>query len=240
MKKAISILVVLCVAASLFAVGSIRAGGAFGLVTGKTKPFIDGDKDTLVRYYSTGFGFDVLGRDDLSDSLGIWYDFNMTFGTDGKFKTPDMDDWTSINDMYKQAEEEARLAGGSAKKKLYSLSAGGGIMYKLPFTKTHFNYAIGGGAFIDRLFVEISMKFPNGDTRARRVRSFNVGITTYGEISKKLSEHFVASMTVMLRFGILNFSTDADVYNDIRNEQRAFGFAPSFSMPVVLGVSYYF
>ena len=240
MKKAISFLVVLCVAASLFALGSIRAGGAFGMVTGSTKPYTQGDDNTIVRYTSTGFGFDVLGRDDLSDSLGSWFDFNMTFGNDGKFKYPDESDWTSINDMYKRAQEQARLAGGTAKKKLYSLSAGGGIMYKLPFTNTYFNYAIGAGAFLDRLFMEISVHLPNGDVRARRVRSFNLGFTTYSEITKRLSEHFGLSLTVMLRFGFLNFSTDADIYNDIRNEQRAFGFAPSFSMPVVLGVSYYF
>ena len=37
MKKVISILLVLCVAVSLFAVGSVKVGGAFNFVTGATR-----------------------------------------------------------------------------------------------------------------------------------------------------------------------------------------------------------
>jgi len=239
MKKAISLLVILCIAASLFALGSIRVGGAYSLVTGRTKPYTQGDQDTVVRYSSSGFGFNVLGKDDISDNLATWFDFNMVFGTDGKFKTPGSD-WTSLNDMYTLAEKEARLAGGSAGKKLYSLSSSGGVVYKLPFTNTHFNYSVGGGLFIDRLYAEISQKYPNGHTEAFVVRSFNLGITSYGEISKQYSEHFGISLTVMLRMGFLNFSTQDNRVDNARNEERAFGFAPSFSMPVVLGLTYYF
>jgi hypothetical protein len=142
--------------------------------------------------------------------------------------------------MYTLAEKEARLAGGSAGKKLYSLSSSGGVVYKLPFTNTHFNYSVGGGLFIDRLYAEISQKYPNGHTEAFVVRSFNLGITSYGEISKQYSEHFGISLTVMLRMGFLNFSTQDNRVDNARNEERAFGFAPSFSMPVVLGLTYYF
>jgi len=241
MKKTISFLVVLFIAASLFALGSVRVGGAFSMVSGRTKPFTEGDQSTLVRYTSTGFGFDVLGKDDLSDRIGIWFDFNMVLGTGGKIKNYNDTEWRSFDDLYKDAQEYAKAFGGTAKKKLYSLSSGGGVMYKLPFTKTHFNYAIGGGVFIDRLFAEITVNLPDNSSIADRVRCFNVGFTSYGEISKKFSDHFGISLTLMLRLGILNFSTNAKLENGkIQEELRAFGFAPSFNMPVVLGATYYF
>jgi len=241
MKRIISFLVILCVATSLFALGSIRVGGSFSLVTGRTKPFTQEDKSTIVRYTSSGFGFDILGKDDLSDSIATWFDFNMTFGTSGKIKNYNDSEWTSFDDLFKNAEAYAKSFGGTAKKKLYSLSASGGVMYKLPFTNTHFNYAIGGGLFIDRLFADITVYLPEDYNKGDRVRCFNVGLTTYSEISNKLSDHFGVSLTVMLRLGILNFSTNAKMENGkILEELRAFGFAPSFNMPVVLGVSYYF
>jgi hypothetical protein len=241
MKKIISFLVVLCITASVFALGSIRVGGAFSLVTGRTKPFLDGQDNTIVRYTSSGFGMNVLGKDDLSDNIAMWLDFGITFGSTGKIKNYNDPDWKTIDQM---ADEFAAYYGGIVEnKKLYSLSAAGGVMYKLPFTNTRLSYAVGGGLFIDRLFAEITAKITyDGHTEGQRVRSFNVGLTSYGEVSKQFSDHFGISMTLMLRMGILNFSAHTMLYNGKVDdgEIRAIGFAPSFSMPVVLGVTYYF
>lgn len=246
MKKTISIFLILFVTASLFAAsGSVRLGAAYGRVIGRTKPYIEGDKDTMVHYRSYGLGFDVLGKDDLSDSVAAFFNFNMTVGLDGKFRKDNVDTWTSIDEMFKEAQEEAKHFNASAKKKLYSLSSSSGLVYKLPFTKTHFNYALGGGIFLDRLFAEISVYYPDGHSSAHQVRCFNLGLSVYMEVSKNVSDHFGVSLIFMPRFGVLGFSTDAFIEKSVdgivtRNEQRAFGFAPSISLPVSLGAIYYF
>lgn len=246
MKKIISILIILCVAASLFAAtGSVRLGAAFGAVIGRTKPFTQGEKDTLVHYKSYGLGFDALFKDDFSDSLAAFFDFNMTIGLEGKFRNHDEAEFKSINDEFKEVEIIAKSLGGRATKKLFSLSAASGLVYKLPFTKTHFNYALGGGIFLDRLFAEICAYMPDGNSEAHRVRCFNLGLSVYMEMSKNISDRFGVSLIFMPRFGVLSFATDAMIKTSAdhvvtRDEQRAFGFAPSISMPVSLGAVYYF
>ena len=246
MKKTISIFLILFVTASLFAAGVVRLGPAYGRVIGRSKPYIEDDKDTMVHYRSYGLGFDVLGQDDLSDSVAAYFNFNMTVGLEGKFRNDNEDTWTTIDDLYKQVEQEAKSLGGTAKKKLYSLSASSGLLYKLPFTKTYFNYSLGGGIFLDRLFTEVGAYFPDGHSVARRVRCFNLGLSSYMEISKTISNHFGISLLFMPRFGVLSFATDTIITTTadgkvIRDpDMRAFGFAPSISLQATLGAVYYF
>ncbi len=71
MKKTVSIFLILFVTASLFAAGSVRLASAYGRVIGRTKPFTDGDRDTMVHYRSYGFAPSI----SLLVSLGAVYYF---------------------------------------------------------------------------------------------------------------------------------------------------------------------
>ena len=65
MKKLALVLVVLLAATTLFAAGTVKVGGAFEFITGRTRDFKFGEQtlsDTKKVYKSSGFGFDVSGR----------------------------------------------------------------------------------------------------------------------------------------------------------------------------------
>lgn len=82
MKKTLTILLILCVATTLFAASgfSVNVGGAFDLFRLKT------DKNDGNDYYNVykgnGLGFDIGAQYDFSSKIMAYADFNMVFPSD--------------------------------------------------------------------------------------------------------------------------------------------------------------
>ena len=216
MKKVLSIMLVLCVAASLFAVGSVRVGAAFDFVSGKTPDFVVGEKtlNNSARMYKTsGIGFDVSAKYDLSSDLSVFADFNMTFNFDFQVKTVAEENWSSLKNY--------------DSKKLNSLSVAAGVAYKLPLTNSPVSVSVGGGLFFERVLGYVSESLNN--------KFSHVGLTAYADVTYMINDKIGVGVTAMPRIGLFDFDNITRII-----EGKASGFAFSFGMPVSVGASYSF
>lgn len=246
MKKVISILLVLCVAVSLFAVGSVKVGGAFNFVTGATRDFYL--EDTKVRdgstYKSNGFGFDVAGDFDVAKDLAVWADFNMVFGSDAKLE----DD--SLDDSYKNLREDLGDNADKAYKKINMISFGAGVAYKLALDPV--DVKLGGGLFLNRVFGKVgysdaSIAFFDevvATAAYSQFKAINFGIALLADASYKFNKNFGVDFKLMPQIGLYNSSTTtlSITVDDVetKTEYKAKGFKLSYAMPIVVGVSYSF
>ena len=251
MKKTLAILIVLCISVSLFAIGSVKVGGAFNFVTGGTKDFVSEGKTidkSAATYKSSGFGFDVSGSFDVGSQLAVWADFDMVFCSDAKIEANN--EILSLDDAYKQSEEaatEARKAGdiASAYKNINIIHIGAGVAYKLPVQAV--DVKVGGGLFFERGFGKVGFKATVENESYEMYIEFkanNIGLAFYADASYKFTENIAAGITVMPSLGLFNTTTliyreqlDSEVEVVTR---KASGIKIGFSMPVVIGVSYSF
>jgi len=246
MKKVISIMVVLCIAASLFATGTLKVGGTFNFVSGKTAKFSEEDLFGSAWLYDTkGFGFDVSAGYDLANGLTSWVDFNMTFNSDIKSKADGSNEWYTLSDL---AEEAEALIGNAAKAKtsVTNMSFAAGVAFKLPVAES-VEVAVGGGIFADRINVKVTAAKPSNSTInstyhdvSYTERYVNIGITGYADVAYKFTENYGVALKVMPRVGLFNVSKNSYDLDTTVKTYKATGFALSFSMPVVIGVSYSF
>lgn len=242
MKKVISILMVLCIAASLFAAaGTIKVGGAFDFVTGKTG---NNDAELLgnkLQYKTKGFGFDISGRTEISPVLDVWSDVNMIFASNIDIKKDGTNEWGSLDNVAKEMEAEV---GQKASKSVHKYSIAVGVAFKLPVAET-VNVSVGGGVFCDSLVGKVSASVPENSNATVHNASFThknmvLGLTTYADATVKFADNIGISLTVMPRIGLLSLSTVTEVEDTETTVHKANGFAVSFSTPVAVGVSYSF
>lgn len=243
MKKIISILMVLCIAASLFAAaGTLKVGGAFDFVTGKTGEFNSEDElGNKLQYKAKGFGFDISGRTDISSVFDVWSDVNMVFASNIDLRHDGANTWGSLDDTAKGIEV---LVGQKASKSVHKYSIAVGVAFKLPVAET-VNVAVGGGVFFDSLVGKVSASVPSNTNALAHNASatfkfMNLGLTTYADVTVKVAENIGISLTAMPRIGVFNMSNITFVEDTETDVHKANGFAISFSTPVALGVSYSF
>ena len=253
MKKIISVLVVLCLAMTIFAAGSVRVGGAFNFMTGKSAEF-DADSEVFekvkVGYKTNGFGFDVAGDFDVASNLSVWADFDMVFCSDFKFKAGDSAE-VSFNDLYDAMKAEydaAKLAGatGDLKKAINIISIGTGVAYKLDLNAVEAR--LGGGLFFERALALAKLDLKYNDEEYKETMKFkasNFGIALYGDVKYKFNDQFGLGLTVMPHVGLINtftveYKVDATGETPVDQKDSKTGFRLSFSMPIVVGVSYSF
>ena len=246
MKKVMAILIVLCISVSLFAIGSVKVGGAFNFVTGGTKDFVS-KGETLEKsaatYKSNGFGFDVSGSFDVGSQLAVWADFNMVFCSDAKLENDN--EKLSLDDKYKGCEEaatEARKEGyvASAYKNINIIHIGAGVAYKLPVQAV--DVKVGGGLFYERGFGKVGMKYTYEDESGEdylEIKANNFGLAFYADASYKFTENISAGITLMPSIGLFN-TTTLTMKVEETYTMKASGLKISFSMPVVIGVFYSF
>ena len=242
MKKTIALLMVLCITASLFAIGSVKVGPAFSFVTGKTRDFEDGDTiylKTETKYKSSGFGFDISGKYELDATVSAWADFGMVFCAEGKYKSEGQTKWQSVKEMYESAKKYADANNGTAKKKLNILTLAAGAAVRLSLATVPVDVSVGGGLFLDRMFAEVSVSIGN-DYEAYTLKATNIGIAGYAEATYMINTEFGVGITMMPHIGLLNFTTMIETSDEAAYFTRANGFAFSFAMPIVIGVSYNF
>ena len=233
MKKLFSILIVLCIAATVFAVGSVKIGGAFGFSAGKTSNVSDNEIELYYKYKTSGLGLDVAGSYDLSDSLSVWADFNMLFNSDFKYQPNGAEKYNSIKDMYDDYYKDKE--GGYIVKN--SISGAAGVAYKLALNAP-VDVKVGGGLFVERIRGEY------GDANVIFLwKVINLGLALYADAQYKVADNIGVGITVMPRLGVYNITEsknanklipifDSDVWGN--------SFQICFSMPVVVGASYSF
>ena len=246
MKKVMAILIVLCISVSLFAIGSVKVGGAFNFVTGGTKDFVskgETQKDSAATYKSSGFGFDVSGSFDINSQLVVWADFDMVFCSD--FTYGINGETESFKDIYERAEEYAKNARkegviASAYKNINIIHIGAGVAYKLPVQAV--DVKVGGGLFYERGFGKVGVKATyegeSGDMDLE-IKANNFGLAFYADASYKFTENIGAGITIMPSIGLFN-TTALTLKAEETTTMNASGMKISFSMPVVIGVSYSF
>lgn len=244
MKKAVAFLLVVCVAMSLFATGTVKVGGAFNFITGATndlKSYIDGGEkyDPPIEWNRGfehkvhGFGFDVSGSYDFAKNLAVWADFNMEFCSD--LKRYDEDAETSYNKKYHS------YFGVYDKtfKQINIISFGAGVAYKLAVDPI--DVKLGGGLFLDRAFAKVGGKDNDVPEAVDSYKLINLGLALYADATYKINKNFGLCLTVMPHIGLYNSTKEIDSLNgEVKYDTRAKGLKLSFAMPVVAGVSYSF
>lgn len=242
MKKVISILMVLCIAASLFAVGTIKVGGAFDFVTGKTGDFNDEFLANKLQYKTKGFGFDISGRTEISPVFDVWSDVNMVFASNIDLRQDGANDWYSLDRIAEEMEAEV---GQKASKSVHKYSIAVGVAFKLPVAEI-VDVSVGGGVFFDSLVGKVSASVPENTNatvhHASLTQKFmNLGLTTYADVTCKVASNIGISLTAMPRIGLLSIANITQVEdNNPIPVSKATAFSVSFSMPVAVGVSYSF
>lgn len=252
MKKVMAILIVLCISVSLFAIGSVKVGGAFNFVTGGTKDFVS-KGETLEKsaatYKSSGFGFDVSGSFDINSQLAVWADFDMVFCSDLKIElNGETESFKDDYETYEEGAKEARKEGAiaSAYKSINIIHIGAGVAYKLSLQAV--DVKVGGGLFFERGFGKLGFKYSDGTYSVEgyeEIKASNFGLALYADASYKFTENIGAGITIMPSIGL--FNTTTFTYDNkmtpgesVNMSSKASGIKISFSMPVVIGVSYSF
>lgn len=252
MKKTLAILIVLCISVSLFAVGSVKVGGAFNFVTGGTKDFVrEGEtiEKSAATYKSNGFGFDVSGSFDINSQLAVWADFDMVFCSDLKIElNGETESFKDNYETYEEGAKEARKAGdiASVYKNINIIHIGAGVAYKLPVQAV--DVKVGGGLFFERGFGKLGFKHSDGTYSVEgyeEIKASNFGLALYADASYKFTENIGAGITIMPSIGLFNTTTftygnKMTPGESVTMSSKASGMKISFSMPVVIGVSYSF
>ncbi|MCR5761517.1 MAG: hypothetical protein K6F82_05955 [Sphaerochaetaceae bacterium] len=179
MKKLVSVLLVMFVVASVFAVGSVKVGGTFGFDVGKSvgTDFDDAGAEKLfdASYKVSGFGFSVDGSYDVAEKLDVFADFTMLFCLDPQYKGDYVEEMlgeTKYVKFFKEYEDEfvdsvkaliaTTNAGGLATIDTYdkenlsvnysnlNYSFAAGVTYDLPLNLP-VEVRVGGGLFLERI-----------------------------------------------------------------------------------------
>ena len=247
MKKVITILLVLCVAATLFAASgfSVNAGGAFDLFRLKTDKS-DGD-DYYDVFKGNGLGFDIGAQYDFNSKIMAYADFNMVFPSDFEIDRV-WEDITSTYTFKKQIEEWEFIAKSMTDGKVshfcFMMDASIGAAYK--FDLDPVTLAVGGGAYINLLRGSIGLTGTIGEEKKdyKEIYKFlTVGVSTLIDAKYAINEKIAVRLALMPQIGIFS-KRDIDVYiNGTRIEEECFslsGVGISFTMPVTIGASYSF
>lgn len=217
MKKTISILIVLCVAASLFAANGItvKAGGSFGF-TKMSVNVQEGGIDYKDSVKANGFGFDAGVQYNINDAMFVFGEFTMLFPAEETY-TRGLVEYVHVAD---------------SNNKLSYLSITAGVGYKLPLD-VPVKVSVGGGLFANREVRKYTYEL------VKHTDSFSsMGIAGMVEIKYLFTEEFGVALTVLPQFGILSRETERKESDSA--VKRSWGLSIGFSMPIVLGVSYSF
>jgi len=247
MKKLLTILLILCVATTLFASGfSVNAGGAFDIFSLRTDK---ADETELVDIFSgNGLGFDVGVQYDFNSKVMAYADFNMVFPAD--FKVEITDGTASFSETFKEmikiAEEEAKILYDDVNVKPFSSLLDGSIGAAYKFDFDPIRLAVGGGAYVNLLRAGIVVTGKDGDdnVESKEVMTFlTVGVSTLIEAKYEITDNIAVRLALMPQIGIFS-KRDVKVYlngKEIEGAGRSLsGVGISFTMPITLGASYSF
>ena len=243
MKKILSVLLVLCIVATLFAAAgvTVKVGSAFAFFNEKTV------KDTeaynaVNRFKGHGFGFDVEAQYDISDKLLVFASYGKVFPADVYGAYVEEGDPVSWNSWVDSRNIDPKL---SVSTKLNFMTIAAGAAYKFDFNA--FKLAVGAGVSFNRLLVKATYTLKEsasmvGYTEELKETLSNIAVLGYAEAKYLVAQNVGITLTAKPQLNIFSFynyyckyegdPTPADNY--LR------GIALSFAMPIAIGVSYSF
>jgi len=244
MKKLLTLLLILCVATTLFASGfSVNAGGAFDLFSLRTDTVTDSDLYYIFK--GNGLGFDIGVQYDFSRKVMAYADFNMVFPSDFDMCETDgnISETTTYKSRIELAENYAKaLTDGKASHLCFLLDASIGAAYKFDFDPIQL--AVGGGVYVNLLrgSVGVTGKLGTASVDSKVVFEFlTVGVSTLIDAKYEINDNIAVRLAVMPQVGIFS-KRDINEYADGKWDEVASlsGVAVSFTMPVTIGASYSF
>ena len=251
MKKVTALLIVLFVAASLFAATglTVKAGGAFDLFFLRTD-YSSGDYPYRDTYKGNGFGFDLGVQYDIGKNFMVYADYNMVFPYDftmvRAYKSGEDDEVSSFRELISELENEFKELFSDVKVKGsdFVLDASFGAAYKFDFGSV--KLAVGGGAFCSLLVAKCRITGKVG-TQENEFKVdttfFNVGVSTLIDAKYMVSENIGINLTVMPQLGIYADRSVNIYLNGEKEEDKSAslsGVGLSFVMPITIGASYSF
>ena len=226
------------------------------------------DKALILK--ENGFGFDVGVQYDITDKIMAYVDFNMLFPKDAKINFPDttlvgaLEHYAPeevkkyvnedglfkvyslqglITDLGEYVEGFKDHAKTSTKYSFFSVSAG--AAYKLDFNAVKLN--VGGGVTLNKGTAKFNMEFDEdfGPLKTETVLSFtSFGLNALVEAKYMVADNIGVGVTLMPQVGL--YSNGSIVMKTTMGDNSetetltSKGFALSFAMPIVVGVSYTF
>ncbi len=241
MKKIISVVLILCVAASLFASTTVKVGLDFGVGSTTTPE----DKTSHVKDVSLkaqGFGFDIAVIGDIGSDLAIYGNVSAIFPT--SFKT-NLDGGSTEYTFVKADTSEVPEVDGSTYKfpglKVSSFALRAGALYKMDIQGV--DLGLGGG-----LVYNVS-EFKAGDKNFSEYQkgiSKSYGLSLYATGTYMVSENMGINLTVSPDIYFYNYS--ATLYKGLYGfpsdtetcAYEAYGVRLGFACNASVGVTYSF
>jgi len=242
MKKILSVLLVLCIAATLFAATgvTVKVGSAFAFFNEKTAKF-DDTYHSYERFKGHGFGFDAEVQYDISDKLLVFASYGKVFPSDAYMMTCDDD---SPNTKWNSIYEDLVYEGLERKLKINFMDITAGVAYKFDFNA--FKLAVGCGIAFNRLMIKATftpeVNHDDPYTETLKYTLSNFAVIGYAEAKYLVAENVGITLTAKPQlnfYSFYNYYCKSHDDPDVLNEKYK-GIALGFAMPVALGVSYSF
>lgn len=258
-KKLLTICILAMIPFAVFAAYdvTVRTGGAFNYVTGKTSNALrNSDALSSVDFSAAGFGFEVGMELDITQDIQLYIDFAMTFPskvTIGKDVTP-ADVETNL-DNEKKLDPTFKFHSSSTFFNF--ISAHIGFAHRLNLYLGSWEMNVGGGFG----FYRINEGFKMVKNKPQHEEAFNVpryyadyttvtvfSIGLYGNVRYNFSSRMSFVCTLMPDFGFftiarrIDYSSKESPSEDLKVKEltESMGFAFSFGMKATLGVSFTF
>ena len=243
MKKILSVLLVLCIAATLFAAAgvTVKVGSAFAFFNEKTV------KDTeaynaVNRFKGHGFGFDVEAQYDISDKLLVFASYGKVFPSDIN-EARDEDGytgkWESWAESRKNVDEKLNY-----KIRINFMTITAGAAYKFDFNA--FKLAVGAGVTFNRLLAKATYTLKESATMDDPIEETkdvlsNIAVLGYVEAKYLVAQNVGITLTAKPQLNIFSFYKFYTKYKGSEPASTELkGVALGFAMPVAVGVSYSF
>lgn len=254
MKKLFVVCLFIIVAVSAFASYDItlKAGGSFALLTGKTSVGAkNSDALSKAKFNSAGPGFDIGAELDLNKNVQFYIDFTLCFPKEVEVsKKITRDDVTALMEADKKANPEFKFHSGSSFMR--SLSAHFGFAHKLDLGLGEWEFTVGAGFGVRRISAGFMMVMTSGNKPLYfadyyTVTTLSTGL--HGTVRYNISSRLSLVLTVRPDVGFFTIARhidydkkDSDGYATLTDTEltESTGFSFSFGMSAVLGLTYTF
>lgn len=252
MKRLLSLLAILFVAASLFASSGaiLKAGGTYALVNlnTATNTETNGFEESLNIKFK-GLGFDVGLLADVTDKFAVFSNFTMIFPKDADINNGEDSKKLSVAVQELQTALKTVDANASVSSKLNFFSISAGAAYKFGFNAVKF--AVGAGFTLNatNMAVNGSAKIAGEDCKLTVNQTFtNFGLSGLLDAKYMITDRVGVGILLFPQMGFYNITnasfTAPDEIKELVGQDfdtgNVDGFKISFAMPIVIGVSYTF
>ena len=245
MKRILSFVLVLCVAATLFAATglSVKASGAFDIFSLRTSTI--SNTDAYYTFKGNGLGFELGVQYDINDKILVYADYSMVFPSDFQMEASEK---PYASGKYSELVEDAKLLAemltdGKATNSLFFLNISAGAAYKFDFDPI--KLAVGGGAYYNLLYGRIRVtgsEFGTIIDNKDIVSFYTIGLSALVDAKYMVAKNIGICLTVIPQIGFFSERSFTFYENGEKMDTSTSlsGFGVSFSMPISIGASYSF